>query len=98
MGLFRACVRQLPKLQAEEALLAAEATALGTGSMSSSDLKAAHGRLLSAAGLGRLAKVKATPDLLAGMGIPVQIVEVKEKLSPELLASFGIRVRPPDGD
>jgi hypothetical protein len=68
MALVRASLTMMPRLQAEEALLAVQVTALGTGSLKPGDARAVRDRLARAA--GRRARAhRATPEGLAAMGI-----------------------------
>jgi hypothetical protein len=74
MDLLRACVVMLPRLQAEEALLGVTATALGTGSVKSTEARATMDRLQRAADGPRRRAVPASPAQLATMGIGVREV------------------------
>jgi hypothetical protein len=80
-AILRACADELPRLQAEEALLATQVTALGSGTMKERDQRAALARLQRAAGGGvasRRQTPAATPNVLAAMGIRVVIVPPEE--------------------
>lgn len=78
MGLLIACVRQLPRLQAEETLLGAQATALGSGAMKPADARTAHERLYRIATNGGARRQQATPSVLASMGVAV-VVTAKDE-------------------
>lgn len=79
IGLMRACLTMLPRLQAEEALTARTAVALGTGSYERSDAREITDTWLQQAqapraGRGRPAPA-ASPEALSGVGIGYQVVE-----------------------
>lgn len=79
MGLLIACVRQLPRLQAEETLLGAQATALGSGAMKPADARTAHERLYRIATNGHAQRrQQASPSVLASMGVAV-VVTAKDE-------------------
>ncbi len=61
----------LPRLQAEEQIMAINAGRLGSGWVEKSEARRAVSRLESIAGGGRRQAVKATPDMLAAAGIAV---------------------------
>jgi hypothetical protein len=79
MGLIRALSAMSSRLQAEEALAAVSATALGTGSMSQSEGSALFARLLRTANGGRVPVRKATDIDLASVGIGVQKVVARRR-------------------
>lgn len=61
----------LPRIQAEEQIMAISAMALGGGKVERREAKRAIERLERIAGGGRREARKVTPDLLAAMGIAV---------------------------
>lgn len=70
-GLVRACITMLPKLQAEEQLAAISAASIGGGHVKPADSRRAIRDLERAANGGRRRAMKATPEVLAAMGIAV---------------------------
>ncbi|ADZ70125.1 hypothetical protein [Polymorphum gilvum] len=66
---MRAYVTMLPRLQAEEALSALSVGSLSSSFASAKDVSAAVRRLQAVAGGGRKPRRKATPQMLAAMGI-----------------------------
>ena len=76
IGLLRVLSTEAPRLQAEEALLAAQAAAIGTGSMEARMMRStlSHWHRL-AAGHTRHEKPKADPMVLASMGIALRVQE-----------------------
>jgi hypothetical protein len=70
MGLIRALVAMVPRLQAEEAMTGITAVALGTGSLDKSEASSLFKSLSSAATGGKRPRAKpASPHQLAMMGI-----------------------------
>jgi hypothetical protein len=69
MALVRASLAMLPRLQAEEALLVVQATALGTGSLKPGEARQVRDRLVRAAGHRRAPAQRMTPEGLAAIGI-----------------------------
>ncbi|WP_048648945.1 hypothetical protein [Nitratireductor soli] len=61
----------LPRIQADEQLMAISVTALGGGKAKRADARTAIQRLERIAGGGRRAVKAATPDMLAAVGIAV---------------------------
>lgn len=77
MALLRAFAQQIPRLQAEETLLASQASAIGSGAMKQRDVQAAIARLQRvAAGGNPYTKLRNKTDLgaVAAMGVGVRIV------------------------
>lgn len=70
-ALVRAYVAMLPRLEAQEQLAAISAAALGSGHVKTNDARRAIAKLERQAQGGRRKAVKATPQVLAGMGIAV---------------------------
>lgn len=76
LGVVRAMVKAIPKLQAEEALSAVQQVACGTGSFANKrDERAVLDTWTRHAGIQRPAPVKASPEMLAAAGIGVTLVE-----------------------
>lgn len=70
MGIVRACMRMLPRLQAEEAIEAAERVGVGSGAYSEADQNAIMSRWRAAQQpAGQPGVARATPQLLARTGI-----------------------------
>jgi hypothetical protein len=65
----------LPRLQAEEAISGANATALGTGSLDKIDAGRLSAKWTRTASGAEARAPKATPDTLAPMGIGVRQVQ-----------------------
>jgi len=69
---FRTALTNMTKLEAEESLLTANRTAVGTGSLESKDARRVADEWTRAANGGRKPLItKATPGMLAEMGIGV---------------------------
>lgn len=64
----------LPRLKAEEQLMAISAGTMASGRADKREAQRYLTRLDRSAEGGRLKAVKATPEMLAGMGIAVEIV------------------------
>lgn len=75
LGLLRACSEMLPRLKAEEALAVAEAVALGTGSLKPADARARSAQLTRQAVGEHSGRQKASPMLLATLGVGVVAVK-----------------------
>lgn len=72
----------LPRLQAQEQIMAINAARLGSGWVDKKDARRALSRLERIAEGGRVQAVKATPDMLAAAGIAV--IEVPPAVEGEL--------------
>lgn len=75
-ALVRACLEMLPRIQAEESLQMARRVAVGSGTLTAEDAKAAQSDWLRTCEPVRRPKVrhKATPADLAAMGISYRVV------------------------
>ncbi|HMJ87979.1 MAG TPA: hypothetical protein VK504_32605 [Vicinamibacterales bacterium] len=79
MVVLRACGRMLPRLEAEESILAADRLGVGTRTVSRQAVKEALDRWQRTAHpahtRARARRPRATPDSLAALGIGYHIVE-----------------------
>lgn len=74
--IVRACLAMLPRLQAEESLLAVRRTGLGVGAFARHDARKLTEAWVAAAHAtpsGRRPTQHASPDILATMGIGVRV-------------------------
>ena len=78
MGLIRACIAMLPRLQATESLLGMNVVALGSGSLEQHDAHALLARLSQSAFGRRRTLAKASPTELAGMGVGIGVTLVSK--------------------
>lgn len=77
IAIVRACLAMLPRLEAEESLLASTRARVGSGMLAAEDAQKvtrAWARVASAGAPGNVRGARPSPDQLAAMGIDVTIL------------------------